>query len=118
MPYRKVAAKELAILFGVLSHPERLRILEELGQQELDVTELCVILEVSHAKTSRQLAILRAHRLVQERHDGRHVYYSLKDPRIAAWVADGLEFIQTSQAASEEIRDAAVKSRAAWVGRP
>lgn len=115
MPYRKIAARELAILFGVLSHPERLRIVEELGHRELDVATLQGILEISHAKTSRQLALLRAHRLVQERQEGRHVFYRLADPAIAHWVADGLTFIQASHTAAEDIREAAEKSRAAWL---
>jgi DNA-binding transcriptional ArsR family regulator len=73
------------------------------------------ILEISHAKTSRQLALLRAQRLVQERQEGRHVYYRLMDPAIAAWVAEGLTFIHSAHSASDDIREAAEKSRAAWL---
>jgi DNA-binding transcriptional ArsR family regulator len=116
MPHRKVAAKELATVFGVLSHPERLQIVEELGGGELDVATLTAILGVSQAKTSRQLAILRAHRVVQERQEGRHVYYRLADPALAAWIADGLRFIEGSLSAAADIREAAIQSRAAWSG--
>jgi ArsR family transcriptional regulator len=117
MPHRKVAAKELATLFGVLSHPERLQIVEELGDRELDVATLTGILGVSHAKTSRHLGSLRAHRVVHERQEGRHVYYRLTQPALAAWVTDGLRFIATSQSAAADIREAAIKSRADWGGQ-
>lgn len=115
MPFRKIAARELGILFGLLSHPERLRIVEELRQGELDVASLQAILEVSHAKTSRHLAALRAHRLVSERPEGRHVYYRLTQPELALWIAQGLKFIQASPFASEEIRVAAEKCQAVWL---
>lgn len=117
MAYRRLAARELAILFGVLSHPERLRIVEELRDGERDVASLQQILEISHAKTSRHLAVLRAHRLVSERQDGRHVYYRLVTPELAPWAAAGLEFIQASLQASEEIREAAARSREEWLGQ-
>ncbi|MEB3196609.1 MAG: metalloregulator ArsR/SmtB family transcription factor [Candidatus Sericytochromatia bacterium] len=116
MPHRKIAARELAELFGVLSHPERLQIVEELRQGELDVASLQTILGVSHAKTSRQLAILRAQRLVAERQEGRHVFYRLTDRGLAIWIAQGLDFIQTSRFTPEDVREAARRSQADWLG--
>ncbi|MEB3329334.1 MAG: metalloregulator ArsR/SmtB family transcription factor [Candidatus Sericytochromatia bacterium] len=115
MPHRRIAARELGELFGVLSHPERLQIVEELRQGELDVASLQGILGISHAKTSRQLAILRAQKLVAERQEGRHVYYRLTDRTLALWVAQGLRFIETSRFTSDEIREAARMSAAHWL---
>ena len=62
MPHRKLASRELAELFGALAHPERLRIIEELRSRECDVTTLATLLEVSPARASRHLALLRTHR--------------------------------------------------------
>ncbi|HEY9720617.1 MAG TPA: metalloregulator ArsR/SmtB family transcription factor [Oscillatoriaceae cyanobacterium] len=117
MAHRRIAARELAILFSALSHPERLRLVEELRDGERDVASLQAILGVSQAKTSRHLAVLRAHRLVAERHEGRHVYYRLVAPEMAHWVAAGLDFVQASQTITEEIREAAIKSREEWLGQ-
>lgn len=116
MPYRKIAAKEMAVLLGVLSHPERLQIVEELRAGELDVATLQDILGISQAKTSRHLGVLRAHRLVAERPEGRHVYYRLVMPELAAWVAGGLAFIEQAPAVPPEVREAAEQSRALWLG--
>ena len=116
MAHRKIAAKELSTLFSALSHPERLRIIEELRLGEQDVASLQGILEISHAKTSRQLAILRSHRLVSERQEGRHVYYRLSLPALALWIAAGLEFVEANHRSAEEIRDAVLKSQAEWLG--
>lgn len=118
MPHRMVAAKELSALFGVLSHPERLVIVEELRHGELDVASLQRMLGISHAKTSRQLSLLRAQRLVAERQEGRHVYYRLTDRALALWVAQGLQFIETSRFVSDDIREAARKSANLWLEEP
>ena len=40
MPERKIVARELADILGVIAHPARVRIIEELGQGEKDVSEL------------------------------------------------------------------------------
>jgi DNA-binding transcriptional ArsR family regulator len=116
VPHRKIAARELGELFGVLSHPERLQIVEELRQGELDVASLQGILGISHAKTSRQLAILRAQKLVAERQEGRHVYYRLTDRALAIWIAQGLDFIQTSRFTPDDVREAARLSQVDWLG--
>ena len=80
-------------MMGVLAHPERIWLVEELHGGERDVASLQVTLGVAQAKVSRHLAVLRAHRIVTERRDGRHVYYRLNHPDLATWVADGLTFV-------------------------
>ena len=114
MPHRKLASRELAELFGALAHPERLRIIEELRSRECDVTTLATLLEVSPARASRHLALLRTHRLVQERQVGRRVYYALPEPALALWAAHGLAFVEARLDATAEIHDAAVRSRTEW----
>lgn len=116
MPHRKIAAKELSELFGVLSHPERLQIVEELRHGELDVASLQSILGISHAKTSRQLGILRAQKLVAERQEGRHVFYRLTDKGLATWIAQGLEFIEGSRFTPDDVREAVRRSQTDWLG--
>jgi DNA-binding transcriptional ArsR family regulator len=114
MPARARVSKELADLFSVLSNPHRVRIIEELRAGEIDVNGLQSALAISHSGVSQHLAVLRAHRLVSERRDGRHVYYSLPQPELAEWILDGLRFIEGELAHSNEIRSAVEQARALW----
>lgn len=114
MPERALVSKEFGSLLGLLSHPHRIRIVEELREGELDVNSLQEILGISHSGVSQHLALLRAHRVVLERREGRHVYYRLRQPRLAAWLLEGMEFIAGNPADYEEIRAAVEKVRTLW----
>jgi len=94
MPERKVIAKELAEIFRVMSHPDRIRIIEELGTEERDVKTLLNDLDLPGPRVSQHLGLLRAHRFVDERRDGRHHYYRLIQPQLAEWIMHGLDFIE------------------------
>ncbi|MSQ97144.1 MAG: ArsR family transcriptional regulator [Gemmataceae bacterium] len=80
MPHRNLVAKELAGFLGVLSHPHRIHIIEELRDGERDVNSLQAALGISHSGVSQHLMLLRAHRLVNERRQGRRVFYHLLQP--------------------------------------
>lgn len=114
MPERLLISKELASLLGVLSHPHRVRIVEELRDEELDVNSLQAILGISHSGVSQHLALLRAHRIVAERREGRHVYYRLSKPEMAAWLAAGVEFIGGTAGDYEELRSAVERVKGLW----
>ena len=109
-------SKELANLFGVLSSPHRVRIVEELRTGEIDVNGLKNALQISHSHVSQHLAVLRTQRLVTERRQGRHVFYRLTDPRLAEWILNGLTFIEGGAGAAWEIREAAEQVRQMWGG--
>ena len=94
MPSRIVVAKELAEIFKLISHPDRVRLIEELGGQEKDVNSLADSLALPNARVSQHLSLLRAHRIVEERRDGRHHFYRLVQPDLAEWIVDGLAFIE------------------------
>src|SRR3954467_1088802 len=106
MQDRGFATKELATLLGVLAHAERIRIVEELRNGELDVASLQQILGVAHCRVSQNLGILRSHRIVAERREGRHVYYRLVQPRMAAWLLEAMTFLEGDVNFNEEIRTA------------
>jgi DNA-binding transcriptional ArsR family regulator len=114
MPSRDIAAKELAKTFSVLAHPDRVRIVEELGSGEKDVNSLRAVLGVSHSRTSQNLAVLRTNRLVTERRDGRHVFYRLSQPELAGWILEGLRFIEGDLQASEARLTAFEEARQKW----
>jgi DNA-binding transcriptional ArsR family regulator len=114
MPDRGFATRELAKLLGVLAHSDRIRIIQELREGELDVNSLQKLLGVAHSRVSQNLGILRSHRLVVDRRKGRHVYYRLVQPRIAAWLLEGLDFLGREAILNDEIRSALERAREHW----
>ncbi len=65
-----------------MAQPARMQILMGLGIQEACVCHLESILGISQASISQHLMILRKNGLVVSRRDGRHIYYSLKEPSL------------------------------------
>lgn len=108
MPSRIRVARELAEVFKLMAHPDRIRLIEELRRGEKDVNSLAEFLGLAAPRVSQHLSLLRAHRLVAERRDGRHHYYQLVQPDMADWIVDGLAFLEGRSAAvpDQEIDDA------------
>lgn len=106
----------MAELLGVLAHPHRVRIVEELRAGEKDVNSLQVILGVSHSRVSQHLSVLRSQRVVVERRHGRYVFYRLRQAALAQWLLDGFEFLPTEVQQAQEMRDAVEKTREIWGG--
>jgi len=94
MPHRKVVAKELADIFKTIAHPDRIRLIEELGSGEKDVNTLVEGLDLPGPRVSQHLGLMRANRIVVERREGRHHYYHLNQPDIAKWIVDALSFVE------------------------
>lgn len=101
MPSRQLVAKDLAELFKAVAHPDRIRIIEELRSDEKDVNTLAGSLDLPGPRVSQHLALLRLHRFVDERRDGRHRFYHLTQPELATWIIDGLDFIEGRMAEFE-----------------
>ena len=57
MPDRQVVAKELAEIFKIIAHPDRIRIIEELGRGEKD--GVSNIKELSDSTASKSLEVLK-----------------------------------------------------------
>ena len=93
MPSRLIVSRDLADLLKLLAHPDRLRIIEELRTGELDVSGIAGALMLPATRISQHLALMRAHRLVEERRDGRNHYYRLSHPHLAEWIVDALQFV-------------------------
>ncbi|HVJ08726.1 MAG TPA: metalloregulator ArsR/SmtB family transcription factor [Acidisarcina sp.] len=71
-----------AEFFKALSHPLRIRILDELRNGEAGVNELSSRLDVEQSTLSQHLALLRARDLVVARKNGLNVFYSVRDKDI------------------------------------
>lgn len=106
MPMRKMAQRELAALFALLSHPLRLALLTALRNGELDVGTLVSMTAAPQTAVSQALARLRAARLVQERRQGRHVFYRLTVTALPAWIDAGYGLLADETAQFVRLHDA------------
>lgn len=79
-------AQDAAGLLKALAHEGRLMILCALVTGERSVGELEDLLGARQAAVSQQLARLRLEGLVTCRREGKSIYYSLGDPRVARLV--------------------------------
>jgi ArsR family transcriptional regulator len=70
--------KELATIIKALSDDTRLRVMKLLEERELCVCELMQVLDMSQPRISRHLSVLRNAGLVDDRREGKWVYYSLR----------------------------------------
>jgi DNA-binding transcriptional ArsR family regulator len=96
---------ELADVFGLLSDPNRLRLMTSLLQAgELCVCDLAAAAGMAESTVSHALRLLRAHRVVQVRRAGRNNYYSLADSHVRLLLDLGLEHIGHTVAIHPERR--------------
>jgi DNA-binding transcriptional ArsR family regulator len=77
-------AQRMAEFFSALADSHRLKLLSALAQQELCVCDLAAAVKMGESAVSHQLRVLRSHRLVKYRRQGRNVHYSLADDHIMA----------------------------------
>lgn len=77
-------AESMADLFAILGDPTRMRVLTALASGELCVGDLAVATGVNRTTISHQLRVLRSHRMVRRRRDGKVVYYALDDDHVSA----------------------------------
>ena len=84
------AAHEVSETFSMLGDATRTRILQALSLEELCVSDLSALLEVSQSAASHQLRMLRDRRLVAVRREGRHTFYRLRDEHIRTLVDMGV----------------------------
>lgn len=87
------AAQSLAELFKTLGDPTRLKLLYALMQKELCVCDLAAVIDVSESAASHQLRVLRIHKLVKFRREGKILYYSLLDEHVRTLFTQGLEHV-------------------------
>ena len=69
-------------VFKALSHPTRLKILRLLSVRDMCVCEIMAILDATQPTTSHHLNILENMRLIEERREGKWVFYSIADSKL------------------------------------
>ena len=92
--------------FSALADATRCRLLLVLEQQELTVSELCVVLQLPQSTVSRHLKMLSEAGLVTSRRDGTSKYYApaLDQPHAALWQLARREFLDRPGATQDARR--------------
>lgn len=114
MPQQALVAQELADILSVIAHPQRIRVIEELGAKELDVHTLAEKLQIRQSTLSQHLAQLRAKGIVLARRDGRTVRYSLTSVWLAQWLVDGFQLLDLQSAQSNKVARAVRVVKRMW----
>ena len=81
------AAGEVAALLRTLGNEDRLLLLCESAQAERGVSELAERTGIVQPTLSQQLTVLRGQGLVAARREGKQVFYSIADARVAGVLA-------------------------------
>ncbi len=77
--------------FRAAGDASRLRILTQLRDGELCVTDLAAASDEGMSTMSQRLKVLRSEGLVRRRRDGKHILYALADAHVLALVEAALE---------------------------
>lgn len=85
--------RSIAELLGLFGDTTRVRILFELLDKELCVSEIAEKLSMTSSAISHQLRILKQGRLVKARRDGKTIYYSLADSHVKTIFYHALEHV-------------------------
>jgi DNA-binding transcriptional ArsR family regulator len=97
---------DTADVFSLLGDPRRLKLLVALLDGELCVCDLAAVTGMSESATSHALRLLRAHRVVAVRRDGRMAYYRLDDAHVRMLVDLAVAHTEHTDAIHPERSDA------------
>lgn len=95
--------KDISTFFGLLSNPDRVKIMGLLIKQEIDVHGIQDKLHISQSRVSQHLKLLKLNSLVEERREGKHVYYHIKDANVSKVVESAIQFFKTRISDSQTI---------------
>ncbi|WP_251441601.1 ArsR/SmtB family transcription factor [Veillonella intestinalis] len=89
----QVDVQQLADLFKVLGDPTRIRIVQQLLNKEMCVTDIAEAMGMGQSAISHQLRVLRQARLVTFRKEGKTALYSLNDEHVVVLLSQGIEHV-------------------------
>ncbi len=73
----------LTEFYKIMSDYTRMKIIYALTKKELNVGDICEIVDMSQTAVSYQLRILRGARLVKHRRVGKMIFYSIDDEHVS-----------------------------------
>lgn len=85
---------EMAELFKVFGDSTRIKILSVLFDRELMVSDICRAVEMGQSAISHQLRLLKQHKLVRARREGKAVFYSLADEHVKTIIGMAKEHLE------------------------
>jgi ArsR family transcriptional regulator, lead/cadmium/zinc/bismuth-responsive transcriptional repressor len=83
----------LSQIFKMLGDVTRLKICLALSKQELCVSDIARLLELTESAVSHQLRIMKAMRLVTYRKEGKMTYYMLDDEHIEELISMAVKHV-------------------------
>jgi len=75
--------RRVSRVLRALSHPTRLKILKLLSIRDMCVCEIMAVLNATQPTTSHHLNILENMGLIEERREGKWVFYSIADSKLS-----------------------------------
>jgi len=84
---------ELAEIFKVFGDSTRIRIMCALLPGEMCVCDISAALGITQSAISHQLRLLKNHRLVKSRREGKSMFYSLDDEHVQQILFTGLNHL-------------------------
>ena len=84
----------MAEIFKVLGDPTRIKILELLSHEDMCVSNIAEMLDMTHSAISHQLRVLKQNRLVKYRKEGKTVLYTLADEHVFTILSQGIEHVE------------------------
>lgn len=76
------SAEHVVSILKSLANTDRLLILCHLAKQELNVSQIEQITQITQPTLSQQLMMLRKSDVVSTRRDGKQIFYSIKDEKL------------------------------------
>jgi len=114
MPYRKLAAENMATFLSALSHPDRVCICLELQSGELEVSALRETLGISASRLSQHLSLLKSEHILAERKEGRKVLYHLQDESLGRWLLGSQNFLRSERRRLDGVLEALDQASQSW----
>ena len=107
-------ARCLSETLSVIAHPQRIRIIEELGMGACDVGTLVERLTLPQPTVSQHLAQLRNRWIVRGDRFGKTILYSLNNQWLAGWLVDGIKLLEDKQYDELRMKRAVKSVRKVW----
>ncbi len=96
------AVLDVADVFSLLGDAGRVRILSALLHGSLRVRDIAEAAQLSESSASHALRLLRAHRVVSVRREGREAHYELDDVHVRALLQLALDHMGHTEVEHEE----------------
>ena len=90
----RIDSRLISELLKALSHPTRIRILQELLQGEVCVSNLMLRLGIEQSNLSQHLKIIREQGLIETRKQGNQVMYRIVHPLVLKIIESAVDIIE------------------------